>query len=97
MLSLEEIRHVAKLANLPLNPGQAAALAKQFSETIEFIDQLQKIEVKDVEPTSQITGISNIWREDEIDFGRQLSQAEALGNAPRSHNGYFVVPKIFDS
>lgn len=96
MLTTEEIKHVAKLANLPLNPDQETVLAKQFAETVEFVDQLQKVDVKDVEPTSQVTGVANVWREDEIDSSRRLSQEEALRNAPRSHRGYFVVPKIFD-
>ncbi len=95
-LIIDEVKHIAKLANLTVDASQLDSLAKQFEETINFVDQLQEIDIRGVAATSQVTGATNIWREDNIDADRMLPQEKALANAPRSHNGYFVVPKILD-
>lgn len=91
-----DIKKVAKLANLPLNPKQEKSLAKQFADTVKFVDQLKEVDVKGVRPTSQVTGVTNAFREDKIDTARMFSQEQALSNASRKQNGFFVVPKILD-
>jgi len=44
----------------------------------------------------QVTGLENATREDEVQEERMFTQEEALRNAPRTHNGYFVVDQILD-
>ncbi|MBI3559237.1 Asp-tRNA(Asn)/Glu-tRNA(Gln) amidotransferase subunit GatC [Candidatus Gottesmanbacteria bacterium] len=63
---------------------------------MEIVSKLQKIETKNVVPTSQVTGLTNVFREDVIETDRILTQSEALSNAKKTHNGYFVVPKILE-
>ncbi|MBI3955918.1 Asp-tRNA(Asn)/Glu-tRNA(Gln) amidotransferase subunit GatC [Candidatus Gottesmanbacteria bacterium] len=83
-----EIKHVAKLSNLLLSDPELELLGKELSETIEFIDHLSEINTDDTPPTSQVGGKTNEFREDHVLPG--LSQKEALKNAKRTHNGYFV-------
>ena len=54
------------------------------------------IPLDDVEPTTQVAGLLNVYRDDTIDESRILSQEDALKNTPASHNGYFKVPAILD-
>lgn len=91
-----DIKHISKLANLPIDSKQEKFLEKQFAETLKFVDQLKEVDVEGVPPTSQVTGTSNVFREDEIDTTRMFSQEQALSNAPKKQNGFFVVPKILD-
>lgn len=86
--TIDEVKHIARLANLPLNEKQIKTLGEELSETIEFIDHLSEINTDNVLPTSQVTGKTNELRQDKITPG--LSQKEALKNAKRTHNGYFV-------
>lgn len=95
-ITLEEIKHVAKLANLPIDDKKVEYLAEQFIATVNFVDQLQEINTENVVPTSQVTGTCNVFREDKIDMGRVLTQANAIKNAPNSKNGYFIVSRILD-
>ena len=88
-LTLEEVKHVARLANLNLSDLELINLAQKLSETIEYVDQLQSIDTTGVTPTSQVSGKINQFREDVT--SPSLSQNEALANAPSSHNGYFVA------
>lgn len=90
-----DVKKVAKLANLPLTPSEEEKFSKQLEETLDFVKQLEEIETSDVEPTSQVTGLENIFREDEIG-DCTLSQADALKNAKSIHNGFFKVKAILE-
>lgn len=93
-LTSDEIKHVAKLANLPLSESQASKLQEQLSSVVSYIDELSEVNTDGAEPTSQTTGLENVFREDEIQPTRILSQDEALSGSEKTHNGYFVVPML---
>ena len=89
-----DVEHVAKLANLPLDEKHLEILGKQLTETLLYIDRLHERPAGNVEPTSQVTGLTNITRDDSV--AASLSQEAAVGNAPATHNGYIVVNAIFE-
>jgi len=91
-----DIRHVAKLANLKLSAEEEKVLSNQLTETLHTIDLINDINTSGVNPTSQVTGLENVVRPDEIDSGRLIPQSLVLSQAGKSHNGYIVVPAIFD-
>ncbi len=88
--------HVAKLANLPLNENEGEKLKEQLSATIDYINHLAELDnkVKSLPPTYQVTGKENALRDDITRPG--LTREEALKNARRSYNGFFVVPSVWD-
>ena len=97
-----DVSHVEKLANLPLTEAEKKKFEKQLSETLDYVKQLEEIDTKGVdpdsigvEPTSQVTGLENVTREDEVT--PSLSQEGALKNAKSAHNGFFKVKAILDS
>lgn len=91
-----DIKHIAKLANITLTPGEEKKLAPQLASILNYVSQLQKVTTDKVEPTSQVTGIDNVFREDEIDTSRSLTQEQVLANATASHNGYIRVKAVFE-
>ncbi len=93
-LTVEEVKHIGELANLPLSESEVSKFQKQLAETLNFINNLQEVETKNVEPTSQVTGKINEWREDIV--AESLSQEEALRNAARRYKGYFVSQIIWE-
>jgi aspartyl-tRNA(Asn)/glutamyl-tRNA(Gln) amidotransferase subunit C len=88
-----DISHVAQLANIPLSEKEKNTFEKELTETLDYIATLNSIDTKNVEPTSQVTGLTNVLREDEAH--PSLSQEEALQNA-QTYNGFFKVPAILD-
>jgi aspartyl/glutamyl-tRNA(Asn/Gln) amidotransferase C subunit len=92
----EDVHKIAKLANIPITIREETALAEGFNTTIKVVDTLFSVDVKGVTPTSQVTGLENVFREDEIDGQRVFTQDQALANAPRKYNGYFVVDQILE-
>lgn len=95
-ITLDTVKKVAKLANLPISQKQANELTKQLGVTVTYVSQLQALPTENVTETAQVTGLTNVWREDVVDKTRMLSQKEALANARRKHNGFFVVDAIFE-
>ncbi len=91
-LSSEKVRHVAQLAGLSLNSKEIKKFQKQLSEILDYVEILKKIDTKKIEPTSQVTGLENVSREDKATTC--LSQKKSLANAPVKQNGFFKIKSI---
>jgi aspartyl-tRNA(Asn)/glutamyl-tRNA(Gln) amidotransferase subunit C len=89
------VKHIAKLANLPIKEVEIEKLESQLSNTLNYIEQLNKVTTKNIEPTSQVTGLENILREDKIT--ESLTQEEALSNTTEKQNGLFKVKAILSN
>ena len=88
------VPYIAKLANLVINEYEIEKFESQLSNVLNYIKKLDEVDVTDVEPTSQVTGLENVYREDKVT--PSLTQREALSNAPATQNGMFKVKGIFD-
>ena len=88
------VKHTAKLANLPLTEKEITQFEPQLEETLKYIEQLEEVDTKNVEPTSQVTGLENVLDEDIAK--PSLSQQQALSNTKEVQNGSFKVKGIFD-
>jgi aspartyl-tRNA(Asn)/glutamyl-tRNA(Gln) amidotransferase subunit C len=88
------VKHVAKLANLPLTEEEIKHFEPQLEETLKYIEQLEEVDTKNVEPTSQVTGLENVLDEDVAK--PSLSQEESLSNTKDKQNGFFKVKGIFE-
>ena len=95
-LTASDINHLAKLAHLPLSKKEAQELEKQVGVTVAYVSQLKSLSTKDIEETSQVTGLENVTRENEVDVSRMLTQEQALSNVKRTHTGFFVVDAVFN-
>ncbi len=92
-LTLEEVKHIAKLANLELPDSKLEDYREKLAETLDYVSDLQKIETKTVRPTPQVIPTENRFREDVIT--PSLTVQEALANAKRQYNGFFVTQIIW--
>lgn len=86
------VKHVAKLANLKLNEQEIEKFENQLSSILDYIKKLEEVDTNNIEPTSQVTGLENVTREDEAI--PSFSQEEALANAPQKENGFIKVKAI---
>ena len=94
-IGLEQIKHTAKLADLPLTKSELEKFAVQVSEIVEFnISHIKNIYTKDIEPTAHALGVKNRVRIDETKAG--FATKEALQNAKRTHQSFFKVKAILD-
>lgn len=96
-VSTDEVKKIAKLANLPLQNQEEELFAKQFSDTIAVVNELNEIDTAGVAATYQVNGLQNILREDVVDPKYGLTQEQALSQAPQTYEGFFVVKRVIDS
>ena len=82
-----DVKHVAKLANLPLSSDEEEKYSEQLSKILEYVDQLNEVDTSSVEPTYNVTGLNNVTRED----------VPIPSNASQKKNGFFVTKGIFDN
>ena len=90
-----DVNHIAKLANLNLNEDEKRKFEKQLSETAEYVKELEQVNTDGVDPISQVTGLENVTRDDEIK--PSLTQEEALKNAKSTYKGFFKVKGILSN
>lgn len=91
-----DVSHIAKLAKLPLKKGEEEKFKNQLESILEYVGQIAKVDTKLVSSRGQVTVEENRFREDKVIADRMLTQKEALGQAKKTHKGFFVVPAVFD-
>lgn len=93
-LSDKDVTNIAKLASLPLTPEEADKFKNQLSDVVDYFKQLKEVNTDNIDPTSQTTGLKNVFRQDQIDTTRILTNQEVLSGTENTHNGYVVVPML---
>jgi len=92
-----DVKNVSILASIPLETHELEPLAQGFTKTIAVVDGLESVAlVQEVEKHHHITGLENVMRDDEVDDARQFTQAQALQNAKRKYQGFFVVDQVIE-
>ena len=93
-ITIQEVEHVANLARLVYDEEEKKKLAEQLGRILDYIEQLNKLNTEDVEPTSHVIHIKNVFRPDVV--RPSLTRDDALANAPSDVDGLFEVPKIVE-
>ena len=89
------VRKVAHLARLALPEARVAPMVAELNGILAWIEQLNEVDVEGVAPmTSAVEGLSLPMREDVVTAG--ADPARVLKNAPKSEDGFFVVPKVVE-
>ncbi len=89
-----DIAYLASLLQMKVTQAEEKELQKGFQETLKTIKVFDKLNTEGINPNFQVTGLTNIFRQDKVDRTRILTQKQALSNAKITFKGYFVVPRI---
>jgi len=65
-LSDEDVRHIAKLARLKVSDAEVKKFAKELSSILQYVEMLNELDTEKIEPTAQVTGLTNVFREDSV-------------------------------
>lgn len=95
-ISKETVAHVAQLANIPISTQEQVDFAQAFTQTLEEVNNIMQVDVEGVQPTHHSTGTVNVWRRDEVDEDRLLSQEAAVSQAPHTLDGFVVVDRVLE-
>jgi aspartyl-tRNA(Asn)/glutamyl-tRNA(Gln) amidotransferase subunit C len=90
MIDREQVLHVAKLARLSFSDEEIERLAPELSKIVEYVEQMDRLDLEGVEPTSHVVELQNVLREDVP--RESLPKERALEQAPDPAGGGFRVP-----
>lgn len=91
-ISREEVRHVAELARLRLDPDEELAMTRHLNMILAYMEKLNEVDTSHVPATTHAIPMENVFRPDEV--RNSLDRDRALANAPESDGANFVVPKV---
>jgi aspartyl-tRNA(Asn)/glutamyl-tRNA(Gln) amidotransferase subunit C len=92
-LSAEDVLKLAKLCRLELTEHEIEKFSDEIGAILDYVEQLQSVDVTNIEPTLQVTGLVNATREDKIiDYG--TTPHDLLHNAPAVEEGHIKVKRM---
>ena len=89
-----QIEKIAELARLNLKPEEAKKLEKELEAVLGYVKKLDALDTKNVEPTSHVLNLENVFRKDEVKPSE--IRDEVLKHAPHSEGKFFKVPKVVE-
>ena len=92
-ISSDDVQHLAQLSSLQLGDDEVEALRTDLENILSYIDQLGTLDTADVEPTYQVTGLENVWRDD-IVGDSDVSSEQLVSLASESFDQQIKVPKV---
>lgn len=90
----ETVDKIAHLARLELSPGETDEMITDMSKILDFMAKLNEIDTAGVDPLVYMTDEVNVLREDVVK--QQITHHEALQNAPKHDDDYFLVAKVIE-
>jgi aspartyl-tRNA(Asn)/glutamyl-tRNA(Gln) amidotransferase subunit C len=93
-ITKEQIQHIAVLSRLNLSEEEKDLFGSQLSSILDYVDQLNELDTREIEPTSHVLSLSNVMRDDVLKSS--LPGEEALKNAPSRSENFYRVPRIIE-
>jgi len=92
-LSRDDVLKLAALSRLKLSEAEIKKFQTELSEILDYVAQLDSVDVAGLEPTYQVTGLKNVTRPDKPrDYGYQLESL--LAQAPATQDNQFKVKRV---
>lgn len=91
MISEEEIRNIAKLSYLEIRNEEIEEIRNKFSSILEYVKQLQKLDVSDIPETANLSKSENVFRGDVV---KETDPEPFLNALSRRKDNYMQVKKI---
>ena len=88
----ETVDKIASLSKLSFSGKQKEAIKNDMNKMLNFIGKLEEVDTDGVDPLIHMTDDVNVLRAD--DAVLDITQKEALKNAPKKDSTYFKIPKV---
>ena len=94
MITKEEVRRIAKLSMLELKEDDVEKFCAQFNEILDYMKEIDSLDLDNQEAVFHIGELKNVFREDEV--VESMANETTLQNAPDAADGAFRVPKVIE-
>ena len=78
-ISQDDVRKIARLARLELSDAEVERFSTQMTDILSYVDMLRELDTSGTPETSQVTGLSNVSREDRVQTNALCTPDELLG------------------
>ncbi|HUB93669.1 MAG TPA: Asp-tRNA(Asn)/Glu-tRNA(Gln) amidotransferase subunit GatC [Verrucomicrobiae bacterium] len=92
-LTRDDVLHLAQLARISLSDEEVDEFSTELSSILQYVEQLSSVDVNGLKPTNQVTGLTNVMREDVIkDYG--YAPLDLLKNVPKIEDNQLRVKRM---
>lgn len=88
------VRRIARLARISVSDDEAKAIQGDLSTILDWVEQLNEVDVEGVEPMTSVVQMNMKMRDDVVADGER--PAEVVSNAPAKEEHFFLVPKVVE-
>lgn len=92
-ISKQDVAYLAKLSNISLDDKQSQRLKNDLESIIHYFKLLSTVNTDEVEPTYEINGLKNVWRQDDL-IDEMVSGSALLAITPNVNESLIKVPKV---
>ena len=93
-INKKAVKKISQLSRIASNDKFETSMIKDLNAILKFVDQLNEIDTKDIEPLSSVVEQKLFQREDVVK--KMNEKEEILKNSPNKNENYFVVPKVIE-
>lgn len=88
------VRRIARLARIAVRDDELPALEGELNSILDWVEKLGEVNTDGVEPMTSVVAMTMPMREDVVTSGNH--QEDVTANAPKSEDGFFVVPRVVE-
>ena len=88
-------KKIAFLARIGLTEKEEEEFSKDLSNILKWMEDLKRIDVKDLQPLRNVNDIELLERDD-TELAKNIEQEKLLNNAPKKNGNFFTVPKVIE-
>ena len=93
-LTDDQIRRLARLARIAIQPGETAEVAKRLNRILDLVGQIQVVDTAGIEPMSHALDVVQRFRDDQVTEADQREPYQSV--APAVEDGLYLVPKVIE-
>ena len=93
-LSPDDVRRIARLARIALQPAEAAAVTERLNGVLAMVEQIRRVDTSGIEPMAHAQDVVQPLREDSVTETDQRERFQAV--APAVEEGLYLVPKVVE-
>ena len=93
-IDLKTVKHISKLSRISIDDNKAKKLSDDLNSIFKFIEKLNELDTKEIEPLTSIAETNLKLRKDEIQS--KNIRDDILKNSPEDNKDFFVVPKVVE-
>ena len=93
-INKETVKKISKLSRIASNEQFEDSMIKDLNSILTFVEQLNELNIKNIEPLSSVVEQKLFQREDVVKIMNK--KEDVLKNSPDKNENYFVVPKVIE-